>query len=210
MAGGTPSSGVAIIGSGVAGLHLALLLQKQGIPVTLYSDKTAAQLATFSASGHVTVLLFENVPGGDTEVLADAKYDEDPAAFERLMLAKVRVHHPQVFQRIDTARFGLTGPEDLLQGAVTPARQPGASDLRLDEPHDRAAARTAPAPVARRDVAEPGRRGRVHRQLQPAGAPVGHPGTPRAHERVSRASWNAAAVQADDPGPELTRAARSG
>jgi hypothetical protein len=280
MAGGTPSSGVAIIGSGVAGLHLALLLQKQGIPVTLYSDKTAAQLAggrmlntvahhnttvkreqalgadhwdlaeygyfchhhyiggpqplsfpgafgapsraidyrvylprlladfqerggdfragqevspeeivrlsglhdlvvvatgkggtsamfpviagkspysrpqrrlcaglyhgiapsepkgvtmsiapphgelleipTFSASGHVTVLLFENVPGGDTEVLADAKYDEDPAAFERLVLEKVRVHHPQVFERIDTARFGLTGPEDLLQGAVTP------------------------------------------------------------------------------------------
>jgi 2-polyprenyl-6-methoxyphenol hydroxylase-like FAD-dependent oxidoreductase len=30
------------------------------------------------------------------------------------------VHHPQVFERIDTARFGLTGPEDLLQGAVTP------------------------------------------------------------------------------------------
>lgn len=46
MAGRTPSSGVAIIGSGVAGLHLALLLQKQGIPVTLYSDKTAAQLAS--------------------------------------------------------------------------------------------------------------------------------------------------------------------
>src|SRR5579872_2245467 len=41
MAGGTPSSGIAIVGSGVAGLHLALLLQRQGIPVTLYSDKTA-------------------------------------------------------------------------------------------------------------------------------------------------------------------------
>src|ERR1700746_1298580 len=46
MAGGTPSSGVAIVGSGGAGLHLALLLQKQGIPVTIYSDKTAAQLAS--------------------------------------------------------------------------------------------------------------------------------------------------------------------
>ena len=78
------------------------------------------EIPTFSAAGHVTVLLFENVPGGDTEVLADAKYNEDPAAFERLVLDKVRVHHPQVFERIDTARFGLTGPEDLLQGAVTP------------------------------------------------------------------------------------------
>jgi 2-polyprenyl-6-methoxyphenol hydroxylase-like FAD-dependent oxidoreductase len=280
MAGGTRSSGIAIIGSGVAGLHLALLLQKQQIPATLYSDQTAAQLAsgrmlntvahhnttvrreqalgvdhwdldeygyfchhhyiggpqplsfpgafcapsraidyrvylprlladfqerggdfrggqaasqeeiarlserhdlvvvatgkggasamfpviggkspyarpqrrlcaglyhgiapsqpkgvtmsiapphgelleipTFSASGHVTVLLFENVPDGDTEVLADAKYDEDPAAFERLVLEKLRAHHPQVFERVDAARFGLTRPEDLLQGAVTP------------------------------------------------------------------------------------------
>ena len=280
MAGGTQSSGIAIVGSGVAGLHLALLLQQEGIPVTLYSDKTAAQLAsgrmlntvahhnttvkreqalgvdhwdlaeygyfchhhyiggpqpltfpgafgapsraidyrvylprlvadftarggdfragqqvspeeivrlaelhdlvvvatgkggtsemfpvipdkspysrpqrrlcaglyygiapsepkgvtmsiapphgelleipTFSDSGHVTVLLFENVPGGDTEVLADAKYDEDPTAFERLVLEKLSAHHPQVFERVDAARFGLTRPDDLLQGAVTP------------------------------------------------------------------------------------------
>ena len=78
------------------------------------------EIPTFSADGHVTVLLFENVPGGDTEVLADAKYDEDPAAFERLVLEKVRAHHPQVFARVDGARFGLTRPEDLLQGAVPP------------------------------------------------------------------------------------------
>lgn len=280
MAAGPRSSGIAVIGSGVAGLHLALLLQKQGVPVTIYSDQTAAQLAsgrmlntvahhnttvqreqalgvdhwdlaeygyfchhhyiggpqplsfpgafsapsraidyrvylprlladfeerggdfrsgqqvgpeeiarlseqhdlvvaatgkggtsamfpviaakspyrrpqrrlsaglyhgivpsepkgvtmsiapphgelleipTFSADGHVTVLLFENVPGGDTEVLADAKYDEDPAAFERLVLEKLRAHHPQVYERVDAGRFGLTRPEDLLQGAVTP------------------------------------------------------------------------------------------
>jgi hypothetical protein len=116
------------------------------------------EIPTFSASGHVTVLLFENVPGGDTEVLADAKYDEDPAAFERLVLDKLRAHHPQVFERVDPARFGLTRPEDLLQGAV-----------------------------------KPGGRGRVHRQLQPAGAPVGHPGDPRAHERVPGASRDVAA-----------------
>lgn len=35
---------VAIVGAGVAGLHLALLLQKQGIPVTLYSDCAPDQL----------------------------------------------------------------------------------------------------------------------------------------------------------------------
>lgn len=45
-ASGTRSPGIAVVGSGVAGLHLALLLQKQAIPVTLYSDQTAAQLAS--------------------------------------------------------------------------------------------------------------------------------------------------------------------
>jgi 2-polyprenyl-6-methoxyphenol hydroxylase-like FAD-dependent oxidoreductase len=34
---------------------------------------------------------------------------------------------------------------------------------------------------------------------------VGHPGNPRAHERVPRASRNVAVRQADDPGTELTR-----
>jgi hypothetical protein len=68
------------------------------------------EIPTFSSDGHVTVLLFENVPGGDTEVLADAKYGEDPAAFERLVLDKLSVHHPQVFERVDQARFALTPP----------------------------------------------------------------------------------------------------
>src|ERR1700722_7717144 len=45
MAAGNGSSGIAVVGSGVAGLHLALLPQQEGIPVTLYSDQTAAQLA---------------------------------------------------------------------------------------------------------------------------------------------------------------------
>jgi len=74
----------------------------------------------WSFAGHVDALLFENVPGGDLEVLADARYDDDPAAFRQLVLDKLRVHHPTVFARIDEASFQLTRPEDLLQGAVTP------------------------------------------------------------------------------------------
>ena len=34
---------VGIIGSGIAGLHLGLLLQKHGIGVTIYTEKTAEQ-----------------------------------------------------------------------------------------------------------------------------------------------------------------------
>src|ERR1700722_3321775 len=57
------------IGSGVAGLHLALLLQKQGIPVTIYSDKTAAQLASGrmlnTVAHHNTTVKREQALGGD-------------------------------------------------------------------------------------------------------------------------------------------------
>ena len=78
MAGGTPSSGVAIVGSGVAGLHLALLLQRQGIPVTLYSDKTAAQLAggrmLNTVAHHNTTVKREQALGADHWELAEYGY----------------------------------------------------------------------------------------------------------------------------------------
>jgi 2-polyprenyl-6-methoxyphenol hydroxylase-like FAD-dependent oxidoreductase len=35
--------GIGIVGAGVAGLHLALYLQKHALPVTLYAEKTAEQ-----------------------------------------------------------------------------------------------------------------------------------------------------------------------
>lgn len=35
---------IGIVGAGVAGLHLALYLQKHGVPVTVYSDRTPAQV----------------------------------------------------------------------------------------------------------------------------------------------------------------------
>jgi len=79
------------------------------------------EIPIYSFAGHVTALLFENVPGGDTEVLARARYDDDPAAFEKLVLEKTRQYHPQTFERVDPARFRLTGPLDVLQGAVVPS-----------------------------------------------------------------------------------------
>src|SRR5919109_4438638 len=35
---------IGIVGSGIAGLHLALFLQQHSVPVTLYSDRTAEQI----------------------------------------------------------------------------------------------------------------------------------------------------------------------
>ena len=37
---------IAIVGSGVSGLHLGLFLQQHDVPVTIYSDKSAEQIAS--------------------------------------------------------------------------------------------------------------------------------------------------------------------
>ena len=86
-------------------------------------------LETFE--GNMTTLLFEAVPGSDLEVLSAQPYGDDPAAYERLALDKLREHFPPVFERSDRASFGLTRPSSILQGAVTPTvRQ---SCARLDD-----------------------------------------------------------------------------
>ncbi|OJX67939.1 MAG: monooxygenase [Micrococcales bacterium 73-13] len=79
------------------------------------------EIPIYSAAGHVTALLFENVPGGALEHLASIRHDDDPAAFRRAVLDALRQHYPRTFERVDDAEFALTGPDDLVQGAVTPA-----------------------------------------------------------------------------------------
>ncbi|ASR38517.1 monooxygenase [Prauserella marina] len=78
------------------------------------------EIPMFSVAGHVTALLFEIVPGGDLEPIGEARYDEDPGGFEKLVLAKLRQHHPTTFERVDHGRFRVTGPQDLLQGGLVP------------------------------------------------------------------------------------------
>lgn len=78
------------------------------------------EIPMWSHDGFVTALLFENVPGGATEVLADASHADDPDGFDRLVLDTLRTHHPSVFERVDPTSFGLTGPDDLVQGGLVP------------------------------------------------------------------------------------------
>jgi hypothetical protein len=78
------------------------------------------ELPMHSSEGPVTVLLFESIPGGDQDVLSALSYEDDPQAFERTVLEIVRDNYPHTYERVDTAEFGLTGPLDLLQGALTP------------------------------------------------------------------------------------------
>jgi 2-polyprenyl-6-methoxyphenol hydroxylase-like FAD-dependent oxidoreductase len=78
------------------------------------------ELPIFSREGFADALLFETIPGGDLEILADIRYDDDPALFERTVLQKLEEHFPMVFERVDPRDFHLMGPRDILQGALTP------------------------------------------------------------------------------------------
>ncbi|RYF42083.1 MAG: monooxygenase, partial [Comamonadaceae bacterium] len=78
-------------------------------------------IPTLTFGGMAHALLMENVPGGDLEVLARLSYADDRRRFLDTLLAKLETHHPTVYRRIDHARFDLAnGPNDLLQGGVTP------------------------------------------------------------------------------------------
>jgi 2-polyprenyl-6-methoxyphenol hydroxylase-like FAD-dependent oxidoreductase len=78
------------------------------------------ELPITSRDGFATALLFENIPGGDLEVLADIPYEEDPRGHDEHVLRKLEAHYPMCFERVDPAEFRLQGPTDLLQGALTP------------------------------------------------------------------------------------------
>jgi len=77
-------------------------------------------IPTITFDGVANALLMENVPGGDMEELATLSYEEDPRRFLRVILDKLEKHHPTTYDRIDTARFDLAQPLDLLQGGVVP------------------------------------------------------------------------------------------
>jgi 2-polyprenyl-6-methoxyphenol hydroxylase-like FAD-dependent oxidoreductase len=79
------------------------------------------EIPIYSRDGFTTALVFENIPGGDLEILGRQSYIDDPQAYEQSVLDKLAEHHPQTFARVDPARFALHDPRDLLQGALTPA-----------------------------------------------------------------------------------------
>jgi 2-polyprenyl-6-methoxyphenol hydroxylase-like FAD-dependent oxidoreductase len=78
------------------------------------------ELPITSRDGFATALLFESVPGGDYESLVDTRYDDDPDAYNALVLEKLEKHFPACYERVDTGAFGLMGPADIIQGAITP------------------------------------------------------------------------------------------
>jgi len=92
--------------------------------VTMYFSPGAGEMIeipTWTFSGMASALVIENIIGGDLEILAKTKYDDNPRAFLDLLLQKLRKHYPDCAERIDEKEFDLAnGPLDILQGGVTP------------------------------------------------------------------------------------------
>ena len=100
------------------------IAQRPNRSVTMYFSPGAGEIIeipTLTFNGMQSALVIENIIGGDLEVLAKTKYDDDRRAFLDLLLAKLRKHYPDCADRIDEKEFDLANsPLDILQGGVTP------------------------------------------------------------------------------------------
>lgn len=70
--------------------------------------------------GRVPSTLIEALPGSELAELSTRKRDEDPAAFDALLLDLMRRYAPATYERVDPTEFGVLGPMDYLQGGFTP------------------------------------------------------------------------------------------
>ncbi|WP_163997417.1 styrene monooxygenase/indole monooxygenase family protein [Pyxidicoccus caerfyrddinensis] len=82
-----------------------------------------------SRQGRVPSILIEALPEGELAVLSTQRYDEDPRAFEALLLDRLRRFAPATYERVNPAEFGVLGPMDWLQGSFTPMVRRGWAPL---------------------------------------------------------------------------------
>src|SRR6185369_9886549 len=71
----------------------------------------------------------EAIPGGAFEAVAQMRYLDDPRRFNTAMIELLRDYAPDIYERIDPARFELTRELDLLQGGITPTVRRGYARL---------------------------------------------------------------------------------
>lgn len=100
------------------------IAQRPTRAVTMYFSPGGGEMIeipTLTFNGMQNALVIENIIGGDLEILAKTKYEDDPRAFMALLLSKLRQHYPDCAERIDEKEFDLANsPLDILQGGVTP------------------------------------------------------------------------------------------
>lgn len=70
--------------------------------------------------GTFAAILVEAVPGGPLEPITRYDPAADPAGFAQALLSVLDAFAPKLAARVDAGHFGLLGPRDVLQGAITP------------------------------------------------------------------------------------------
>ncbi len=70
-------------------------------------------------------LMIEAIAGGVFSPLTTLVYEENPFAFEAMLLDLLRQHAPAIATRIDPSRFEMTSPLDYVQCSVLPAARRG-------------------------------------------------------------------------------------
>lgn len=80
----------------------------------------AVQFPMLGSDGPVTALLISAPSADALATLCFLGRMPDRACFRATMLHKLEQWHPAIYEKIDTARFDLQGPDDLAQVAITP------------------------------------------------------------------------------------------
>ena len=73
--------------------------------------------------------MVEAIPGRAFEAIAHMRYENDPKQFEATMLQLLRQHAPPIYERVNLKEFGVTRPQDVLQGSITPTVRRGYAPL---------------------------------------------------------------------------------
>jgi len=80
----------------------------------------AVTFPLLSRTGLVTTLAITTPQADELATLRALSRSADRAGYCAALLRELEQHHPTIYDRIDTTRFDLQGPNDLAQAAITP------------------------------------------------------------------------------------------
>jgi 2-polyprenyl-6-methoxyphenol hydroxylase-like FAD-dependent oxidoreductase len=87
------------------------------------------QAPFYSFAGRVSSILIEGIPGQAFDGVMHKRYEDNPKAFEAMVLDLLREHAPPIYTRVNLQEFGVTRAQDVLQGAITPIGRRGYAPL---------------------------------------------------------------------------------
>jgi hypothetical protein len=96
-------------------------MQARAVTVSVMPGHSEAiEVPLLSRTGLVTALVFSAWEADALAMLRVLSGRADRAGFRAALLDLLERHHPTIYHRIDTARFDLQGPDDLVHVAITP------------------------------------------------------------------------------------------